>query len=194
MANLQGIKAHGRLLPHDVVVHKVQNKSSRHGARIELIVLHDTEGHNRKGISDLAGLGNFFDIASVEASSHVATDADGNSARFVDDVDKAWHVAFYNPPSLGIEQLGFAVTQHWADAELLETARWIAKWHRDHGVPIRKGAVSLDGRILRSGVVLHSQLGNLGGGHHDPGTHYPFDEVLRVARGFQHLYERQHNG
>lgn len=188
--NLKGIKAHGRVLPHDNVVVHVRNCSSRNGGRPVLIVLHDTEGANIKGIRDLKGLAGWFDNPEAEASSHVATDAEGHSARFVDDNLKAWHVRFYNPVSLGIEQIGFASQTSWPNAQLLETARWIAKWHHDFGIPIQQGRVSSDGRVLRTGVVLHSQLGNLGGGHHDPGAGYPFKEVLRVARGFKHLRER----
>lgn len=173
--------------PTDAVVHKVRNCSSRHGEKPVLIVLHDTEGGNVKGVADLKGLGDFFDNPAVQASSHVATDADGLSARFVDDDTKAWHVAFYNPVSLGIEQIGFAVQGAWPVAQVQETARWIARWADDHGIPIRRGKVSLDGRVTRTGVVTHSELGNLGGGHHDPGNNYPVAEALRLARGYLHL-------
>jgi N-acetyl-anhydromuramyl-L-alanine amidase AmpD len=176
--------------PSDDVVRHVRNCSSRHGVKPILIVLHDTEGANIKGITDLKGLGDFFDNPAVQASSHVATDAEGNSARFVADELKAWHVAFFNSPSLGIEQVGFASQGSWPDAQLQETARWVARWAHEYGIPIRQGRVSLDGRIIQSGVVRHSDLGNLGGGHHDPGGNFPFTEVLRIARGYLHLLEK----
>lgn len=174
-----------RATPHVEVRRLVKNCSTRHGATISLIVVHDTEGANiPDSVRDLQGLADWFNNPSAEASSHVATDSDGNSARLVRDTDKAWHVAYYNPVSLGIEQVGFASQKSWTVAEQKETARWIAYWSKHHGVPIRKGAVSRDGRVLRSGVVRHSDLGTLGGDHHDPGPAYPLHEVLVYARGF----------
>jgi len=161
--------------------------SSRHGASIQLTVVHDTEGANIKGVTDLRNLGVVFRPQN-EKSSHVATDAEGNSARYVHDEDKAWHCAFWNSVSLGIEQIGFASQQSWPDAQLDETARWIAYWNFHHGVPIRKGIVSRDGRIIRPGVVRHSDLGVLGGGHSDPGPNYPLALVLRRARRYRAMY------
>lgn len=173
--------------PTDRVVRHVRNQSTRHGTKPVLIVLHDTEGANIKGIRDLQGLGDWFDNPAAQASSHVATDGEGNSARYVDDDLKAWHVAFYNSLSLGIEQVGFASQKTWPAAQLHETARWIARWSELYGIPIRQGRASLDGRIIKSGVVRHSDLGNLGGGHHDPGDGYPFADVLALAREYLKL-------
>ena len=202
MANLKGVRAHGRLLPHDNVVMHISAFSSREGIKPRLIVLHDTEGHNLKGVSDLRSLGQMFENSARtginQRSSHVATDAEGHSARFVNDEDKAWHVGNWNKWTLGIEQIGKASQASWPNAQLLETARWIAKGHRDFEIPIQHGKVRQDRlEIVRAGVIRHSELGALGGGHSDPdgsppSGRYPFDEVLRVARGFQHLYERAH--
>jgi N-acetyl-anhydromuramyl-L-alanine amidase AmpD len=162
----------------------VRNESSRKGADIKLIVLHDTEGANIKGIRDLQGLANYFDNPEADASSHVGVDAEGQSSRMVADDRKAWHSAYYNAPSLGIEQIGFASQKAWSDAQLRETARWIAWWSRKHGIPIRLGLVSRDGRILKSGIVTHVSLGNLGGNHRDPGVSYPLKAVLVYARHY----------
>lgn len=160
--------------------------SSRHGETIQLITVHDSEGANLPGITDLRVLGDVFRDRGV--SAHVGTDATGNSARYVHDGQKAWHNAYYNPWSLGIEQIGFAAQGFWPDAQLDETARWLAYWNYHHKVPIRKGAVSRDGRILRPGVVRHSDLGYLGGSHADPGANYPLALVLRKARRFRDMY------
>lgn len=180
-----------RVRPTDDVVHHSPNCSTRHGASIELIVLHDTEGANLPGIRDLQGLGHLFDNPSVpppdRVSAHVGNDADGNSARFVPDSLKAWHCSFYNAVSLGIEQIGFASQLGWPEPQLQETARWIAYWNLHHKVPIRAGRVTVDGRVAIKGVLRHSDLGNLGGGHHDPGAHYPFADVLALARAYRKL-------
>lgn len=177
-----------RVMPHVEVRHLVHAFSSRHGTKIELMVVHDTEGPNRAGLSDLIGLGNYFDRAGSQESSTVATDAEGNSARYVRDDDKAWHVAYYNPWALGIEQIGFASQGVWPVLQVRETARWLAYWSHLHGIPIRKGRVTVDGRIITSGVVRHSELGNLGGGHHDPGTPYPLHDCMEMARDFVRHY------
>lgn len=174
-----------RLHPNVVDRHKSPNQSDRDGVPLNLIVLHDTEGTNLpKSTADLKGLGDFFGQSETEASSHVATDGDGNSARFVSDTRKAWHCAGYNSASLGIEQIGFASQSKWPRAQLLETARWIAYWSIEHGIPIRRGAVS-NGSVTKSGVLRHMDLGSVGGGHVDPGANFPFNKTLRLARAIK---------
>jgi N-acetyl-anhydromuramyl-L-alanine amidase AmpD len=178
--------------PNVVVKHKSPNQSDRKPVPLDLIVLHDTEGANiAKSAKDLEGLGNFFAQSSVEASSHVATDGDGNSARFVSDDRKAWHCAAFNSASLGIEQIGFAKQSHeaWMKRwpQLHETARWIAHWSHRHDIPIRRAEVS-DERVTRSGVIRHMDLGVPGGNHADPGEHFPFNHVLELARLFKALH------
>lgn len=177
-----------RTRPHVDVTRWSPNHSSRPGTRPVLIVVHATAGHNRPGVVDLAGLGQWFAVGSIQAgnpvSSHVATDNEAHSARFVVDGEKAWHCAYYNRPSLGIEQVlpgdGSEVTRQM----LRETARWIALWSNMHHIPIRKGAVTGGGAITRSGVIRHSELGPLGGNHRDPG---PFDlhGCLSLARFYR---------
>jgi N-acetyl-anhydromuramyl-L-alanine amidase AmpD len=162
------------------------NQSSRNGVKPQLIVLHSTEGTNVTGLGDLTGLGSWFATKSAQVSSHVATDAEGNSARFVADGDKAWHCARYNSLSLGIEQVGKAAQTSWAEAQQRETARWMAYWSRLHGIPLQKGAVA-NGVVTRPGVLRHSELGPLGGGHSDPGHDYPLHEVLDLARRYRKL-------
>lgn len=179
-----------RKFPLVKVRENVVCQSSRNNAHISLIVVHDTEGANLPGIADLKGLAAYFDKPTTQASSHVATDAEGQSARMVPDDRKAWHVAYYNSASLGIEQIGFATQKAWTVRQQKETARWLAYWSRKHGIPLQKGKVAADGLILRAGVVRHSELGNLGGGHHDPGEAYPLHQVLEYARHYRTLQNK----
>lgn len=170
-----------RLYPRVKVRDLTTSKSSRHGARPELMVLHTTEGVMR--LEDRA---RFWD--GVEASAHVGV---GNrkfgeqesSARYVLDSQKAWTQAFYNPVSLSIEIEGFASQAHWDRATVREVARWLAHWSIKHNIPIRYGVV-LGGRVVRSGVKRHSGLGLLGGGHKDPGT-FPVREAMRLAKSIK---------
>ncbi len=170
------------------------NQSSREGSRPSLIVLHTTSDprsrsqpvHDRPGIKDLRRLGAWFDDPRTQVSSHVANDAEGNDARYVRDARKAWTQRAYNGAGLSIEQIGSAgFDRHkWLverEAQLGNTAKWIAHWHRRWGIPIRRARES-GGIVTRSGVATHNQLGRAGGGHHDPGPGYPFKRVLRMAR------------
>lgn len=190
MAQEVHVSDRDRLHPNVVVRHRSPCQSERSpGVPLNMITLHDTEGANiPDSITDLAGLGDFFGRIETEASSTVADDSDGNSARYVSDHAKAWHCAAYNSASLGIEQIGFAsqsrVTwlKNWR--QLRETARWIAYWSIRYGIPIRKAAVS-GGVVTRSGVIRHMDLGVLGGGHSDPGPAYPFYRVLALARAYK---------
>lgn len=169
-----------RYRPSVKVTHRSPNYSSRGGARPTLIVIHATAGHNRPGVSDLVNLGGWFGTRHSEVSSHVATDNEGNSARYVADDDKAWHCAGYNRMALGIEQVAPGDGTEITRDMYRETARWVAQWAKKYNIPIREASVS-NGAVLRSGVIRHSQLGAIGGGHSDPG-HYDMHAMLSLAR------------
>jgi hypothetical protein len=175
----------------------VGNQSSREGSKLRLVVLHATADpssgsrplvHGEPGIKDLKRLGALFDDPQTEISANVANDAEGNDARYVRDRRKAWTQVAFNPVSLSVEQIGSSRfdRSRWLvkrKPQLENTARWIAHWHRRWDIPIRRAEVS--GRtVVRSGVATHDQLGNAGGGHHDPGKGYPFRHVLQLARSF----------
>jgi N-acetylmuramoyl-L-alanine amidase len=160
--------------PRPRISASVVNQSSRNGVKPRLIVLHTTEGHNRPGLSDLRGLVSFFDNPSSQVSSHVANDAEGNDARIVPDERKAFTQAAFNSVSLSIEQIGFASQSQFPDAQLRNTARWIAHWSRKFGIPITHST--------SHGVCQHKDLGLQGGGHQDCGPNYPLAKVLSIAR------------
>ncbi len=152
----------------------VVNQSSRNGLKPRLIVLHTTEGHNRPGLGDLRGLVSYFDNPRNQVSSHVANDAEGNDARIVPDERKAFTQAAFNSIALSIEQIGFASQTQFPQAQLENTARWIAHWSSKWGIPIRHSTTS--------GVCQHRDLGSAGGGHVDCGPNYPLGRVLSMAR------------
>jgi N-acetyl-anhydromuramyl-L-alanine amidase AmpD len=168
-----------RKYPNVVVRRNVANQSSRNGVRPDLIVLHTTESHNRPGSRDLAAIGEWFDNPQAQASAHVCTDADAQSARYVGDDAKAWACVNFNSRSLNIEQIGQAAQGRFSRRELRETARWVAHWSHKYGIPLRRS----DGS--KSGVTRHMDLGVAGGGHHDPGPHFPINRVLRYARYYK---------
>lgn len=126
------------------------------------------------GTTDLVNLGGWFANPNAQVSSHVATDGDGNSARYVADGDKAWHCGNFNSVSLGIEQVGFASQKTWPAAQLAETARWVAYWSDKYDIPLT--------RSTSNGVCTHKDLGQAGGGHIDPGSGYSVARVLELAK------------
>lgn len=165
-------------------------QSSRNGVNPRLMVLHSTEGVNTRGIGDLVGLASFFDRLATQASSTVAIDDEGQSARLVPDSRKAWTQAGYNSLALSIEMIGRAAQSKWTAAEVDEAARWLAYWSHKHGIPLQRGRVA-NGRVLRAGVVTHKQLGALGGGHVDPGDGFPVNRCIRRARYFRALQAKR---
>jgi N-acetyl-anhydromuramyl-L-alanine amidase AmpD len=150
------------------------NQSSRNGMKPRIIVLHTTEGHNRAGLSDLRGLVSFFDNAGNQVSSHIVNDGEGNDARVVPDERKAFTQAAFNSVALSIEQIGFASQTEFPQAQLHNTAQWIAHWSKKFGIPITHSTAH--------GVCQHKDLGVSGGGHHDCGPNYPLARVLAMAR------------
>lgn len=172
-----------RYTPHVDYTDWSPNKSTRGGAHPTLIVIHATVSHNVKGLGDLKAIGEWFSKPSTQASSHVCTDNEGHSARYVRDSDKAWHCAAYNRMSLGIEQILPATGAEVTRDLYRETARWVARWSKMYGIPIRKGQVS-GGSVTKAGVVRHSELGGLGGGHTDPGP-YDMDAMMSLAKFYR---------
>lgn len=173
-----------RVHPDVVLQRDVACQSSRNGVRPVAIVIHSTESSNRPGNGDLAAIADFFNNVNTQASAHVCIDGAGHSARMVSDGAKAWHCMAYNSQTLGAEQIGRAAQTYWFRPEVKEMARWVAHWSKKHNIPIRRGAVS-GGRVTRSGVLRHMDLGIEGGGHHDPGTNYPLTRMLALARVYK---------
>ena len=170
--------------PYEKFKRFVVNQSPR-GAVPSLIVIHCTEGQNMPGVSDLRNLGDWFDNPAAQCSAHVGVDSEGHSAQYVIDSKKAWHVGFYNSRALGIEMIGKAKQSFWPDKQMRKSAQYVAYWSKRHRIPVRKGKVSKNGAVLRSGVVRHSELGELGGNHNDPGSGFKMTRLLWLARFYR---------
>lgn len=160
----------------------IGNHSSRGGVRPRIIVLHITVSHNRPGLGDLRGIGEYFKV--VDASSHIVNDREGHDLRGVRDADKAWTQAAFNPQALSIEQIEFEVKsrERWLEEskpQLHNSAAWIANWSHLYGIPLRHS--------ISSGVCQHRDLGAAGGGHVDCSAGYPLDYVLKDAAAIRKL-------
>jgi hypothetical protein len=141
------------LLPK-LVQRRSPNQSSRHGARIDLLVWHETAG---RYASDVAWLCN----PAARASAHLVIREDGLEAtQLVALGAKAWHAAAYNSHAVGVEHSNRTAKGYATDYQLRVSAR-VFGWLCLHlGIPPR-WARGGQGR----GVCYHGELGALGGGH-----------------------------
>ena len=130
------------------------NRSTRDGARIDLIVWHETAGPYRGAVEWLRD-------PRARASAHLVVREDGREVtQLVRLADKAWHAAAFNAHAVGVEHANVTPKGYATEAELRESARifaWLC-WHL--GIPARWAP----GGVGR-GVVRHLELGALGGGH-----------------------------
>jgi hypothetical protein len=132
------------------------NFSTRHGARVDLLVLHDTEG-------GYAGAISWFKNPKSQVSAHFVIKEDGAEAtQMVDLADKAWHAKAFNPRSIGFEMAGIAA-KGFGEPEWAAAASIFA-FHLHH--------LQIPNRWARAGVgpgfCSHFDLGVAGGGHRDP--------------------------
>lgn len=133
------------------------NQSSRLGMPVSMIVLHSTEGA-------YAGAVDWLCNPASQVSAHLVLREDGGEAtQLVPYGEKAWHVAAYNPFSIGLECAGFS--GRLPSGQLRVAARIVAFLLHKHGLPARY----VGARVWLKGWSLHQALGVQGGGHHDPG-------------------------
>jgi hypothetical protein len=144
----------GRVILPPLVWKRSPNQSSRHGARIDLLIWHETAGSYAGAISWLRN-------PAAQASAHLVIREDGNEAtQLVPLAAKAWHAEDFNRRSVGVEHANVTAKGYATLHELRVSARvfaWLAL-HLD--VPPRWARGGL-GR----GVCYHGELGAAGGGH-----------------------------
>ncbi len=134
------------------------NFSSRNGARVDLLCLHDCEG-------SYAGSIDWFAQKRSNVSAHFVIKEDGSEVtQMVDVADKAWHCVAFNSRSVGFEMGGFAA-KGFASVEW-EAAANIIAFHLHHlQIPLRWARAGVG-----PGFCSHYDLGKAGGGHRDPCT------------------------
>ncbi len=134
------------------------NFSSRGGARVDLVVVHDTEGAYAGAIA-------WFAQARSEVSAHFVLREDGGEAtQMVDLAKNAWHVCAFNRRSVGLEIAG-KESAGFSDAAWLAAARIVAYLLHHLQIPCRFAEAGVG-----PGFCRHYDLGRAGGGHDDPTT------------------------
>lgn len=134
------------------------NFSNRGGARVDLIVVHDTEGA-------YAGAVAWFAQTASQVSAHFVLREDGAEAtQMVDLAKNAWHVCAFNRRSVGLEIAG-RESAGFSDAAWLAAARIVAYLLHHLQIPCRFSEAGVG-----PGFCRHYDLGQAGGGHDDPTT------------------------
>lgn len=130
------------------------NRSSRHGAKVTLLVWHETAGAYAGSVSWLCN-------PKAQASAHLVVREDGLEAtQLVELGEKAWHAAAYNPQAIGVEHANTTPKGYATEHQLQVSARIFGWLCLHEGIPPRW---SRDGSS--PGVCRHSDLGAAGGGH-----------------------------
>jgi len=145
--------------------------------------------HTAEGARTIEELGNFFASTSSQVSSHCGADDKVNTVgEYVKRNNKAWTAANANPVAVQLELCGFASwtksTWHNEHQKMLENcAKWIAEEAAKFGIPITKLSPA-QAQGSGRGVCQHKDLGSWGGGHHDCGSGFPMDDVLKMAKNY----------
>jgi N-acetylmuramoyl-L-alanine amidase len=138
------------------------NFSSRHGTRVDLIVLHDCEG-------GYEGSMRWFEMTKSNVSAHYVVREDGAEAtQMVELADNAWHACSFNRRSIGVEMGGFA-SRGFGAPLLTAAARMFAYLCYHLQIPVRHARAGIG-----PGIASHNDLGVAGGGHHDPSSEPDF--------------------
>lgn len=139
------------------------NYTTRSSRRINMIVIHTTEGSESGAISWLQN-------RRSNVSAHYVVGLQGRITRMVSDKDAAWHVRGYNSNSIGIENVGYAHRNTWTNAQynsLISLLRWLCD---TYGVP-----------KSRSAIRGHNELDP--SRRSDPGPYFDWNRVIRGIQG-----------
>jgi hypothetical protein len=145
------------------------NYEGRGGAHVRLLVVHTTE--NDANVTSAADVAVYFSRSSSEVSAHVVID-DNTMIQCVDYANACWAVSDYNLVSESAEMVGRAAygPSDWQRhaGTIARAAQWLRDRSAARGIPLVYLSAA-DVAAGRSGWTSHLNLGQIGGGHHDPG-------------------------
>lgn len=161
----------------------VRNYSSRHGAPIDLGVIHWTGSPITSGPAGGLSIVSWFDQSAAQASSNYITDQSGRCWYVVPETQKAWTQAAANPWSVSVEIVNPGVLPLFrSTAGEEEVVRLMIGWHHRWGIPYRYGRVNSNCVPVVSGFLAHRDLGPCGGGHPDVGIPSAVTELIARAK------------
>ncbi|MBI5494183.1 MAG: N-acetylmuramoyl-L-alanine amidase, partial [Deltaproteobacteria bacterium] len=164
------------------------NYSSRNGADVDTIVIHDTEGSYSGSISWLAN------TASQASAHYCIRSSDGQITQMVKLANKAWHAgnSGFNARSVGIEHEGYVSDpSRWFTDVMYRKSADLVKWLANrYAVPLDRTHIIGHYQVPSSGngAPCSTTATNCGGaGHHtDPGNGgrgWRWDYYLSLIRG-----------
>lgn len=161
----------------------VRNYSSRHGAPIDLGVIHWTGSPITASSSGGLSIVSWFDQSAAQASSNYITDQAGRCWYVVPETQKAWTQAAANPWSVSVEIVNPGVLPLFRAAAAQEAVvRLMIGWHHRWGIPYRYGRVNSNCVPVVSGFLAHRDLGPCGGGHPDVGIPSAVTQLIARAK------------
>ena len=151
--------------------------TTRGGAKIQYVVIHDTEGGWDASVATLQN--------DPGKSVQYIVGTDGRVGQFVPESYTAWHAGnyFYNQRSVGIEHVGYS-TKPYTEKEYEASAQLVAYLTKKYGVPADRGHIigheaipngnnipSDSAPCMASPKACESNLDYGGSNHHtDPGV------------------------
>lgn len=141
------------------------NYSTRAGARIDLLVYHESAGHYA-GDCDWLCTPTVRDkngrvVSGPDASATAVLREDGGElTQLVRVADKAWAQGAFNSRAVGVEHSNVTAKGYSTEAQLRESARLFAWLSWKNGIPVRFARGGFG-----PGVCRHLDLGEAGGGH-----------------------------
>jgi len=156
-----------------------------------LIVLHSMECPLEVGRAEQVARW-FAGPTSPRASAHYMVDPD-NVWSGVHPIDQAWHVGsanwYYNGPSVGIEQSGYAYKTDWIapgapSQQFDRVVQLVAALCDRYQIP--RQWVDVDGlKAGKRGITTHGlcSAAGIGTDHTDPGPSWPVEEFMRRLTG-----------
>lgn len=149
--------------------------------------------HTQEARSTARGLAGYLANPNSKVSYHAVVD-DKEILKIVGEGDAPWSAAGANKYAFHLCIAGsFAA---WSRGKWLETdtsdgvnedlaltnaAKVVAWWCQKYQIPVQY----IGGRGIpwgSDGICGHQDFGSWGGGHHDPGPNFPYDELVRRAK------------
>lgn len=157
------------------------NYSSRNGTAISAVTIHTTQG-------SYAGAISWFQNPSARVSAHyVIRSSDGQITQMVREYHKAWHVAYHNHYTIGIEHEGYISNPAWyTDAMYRASANLVKNICARRGI----SPTSCYRGPAHSGIVVLSSSYRIKGHQHfssqthtDPGIHWNWYKYYDLING-----------
>lgn len=145
--------------------------------------------HTTEGAMTIESLGSWFANPSAGCSSHHGADntSAGLLGAYVYENHKAWTQGNANNYCLSLEMCAYASwsTSTWMGKNVLlnNAADWLRYMCDKYKIPYTKLSNSQAQSGTVKGICQHVNFGSMGSGHHDCGSGFPMDEVIKRAKG-----------